>query len=154
CHRALLSAIGGGESAPRAAELPELGAWASQRERDAMTIERDAEDIARCFDLERALYEDGWDRAFCREVVRLISAGAFVRLGGPRDGGGSSEDADRGAGGVYEGLLPVKRLSSVPAGRPAPSPASRGRGAGASGRESGASGREWWELNSPGTILR
>src|SRR5262249_46924891 len=62
CHRALLSAIGGGESAPRAAELPELGAWASQRERDAMTIERDCEDIARCFDLERALYEDGWDR--------------------------------------------------------------------------------------------
>jgi ribonuclease R len=165
CHRALLSAIGGGESAPRAAELAELGAWTSQRERDAMTIERDADDIARCFALERALYEEGWDRTFGGEVVGLISAGAFVMFGGPRRGGGSVDDRrgtggpgtggpDAGVrGGVYEGLLPVRRLSSLPAGRPAPSRAGRGRGAGASGHGAGASEREWWELNAPGTIL-
>src|SRR5262249_26405759 len=146
CHRALLSAIGGGESAPRAAELVELGAWTSQRERDAMTIERDADDIARCFDLERTLYEDGWDRPFGGEIVGLISAGAFVMFGGRRRGGGSV-DGDQGAGGVYEGLLPVRRLSSASAGQRAQSPAARGRGV-------GAGGREWWELNAPGTILR
>src|SRR5213078_720536 len=40
CHRALLSAVGEGESAPRAVELFELGQWASEREREAMAIER------------------------------------------------------------------------------------------------------------------
>ncbi len=42
CHRALLSAVGGGERAPRAGEMLELGVWTSERERDAMKIERDA----------------------------------------------------------------------------------------------------------------
>ena len=49
CHRALLSAVGGGERAPRAGELAELGAWTSEREREAMKIERDADDVACCF---------------------------------------------------------------------------------------------------------
>jgi ribonuclease R len=93
CHRALLSAVGGGEEAPRAAGLEEAGAWTSARERDAMTIERDADDVARCFLLERRLYEEGWETAFDGEVVGLIGAGAFVRFG---DG--------------YEGLVPVRRL--------------------------------------------
>ncbi len=44
CHRALLSAIGAGESPPRASSLEEAGSWCSMRERDAMMIERDTDD--------------------------------------------------------------------------------------------------------------
>jgi len=96
CHRALLSAVGGGESAPRAGELAELGAWTSERERDAMIIERDADDIARAFALERELYEGGFEQIFEGEVVGLISAGAFIAF--PR------------ISALYEGMLPVRRL--------------------------------------------
>ena len=96
CHRALLSAVGGGESAPRAGELSELGSWTSEREREAMTIERDADDIARSFALERVLYEGGFEQMFAGEVAGLISAGAFVAF--PQ----SSP--------LYEGMLPVRRL--------------------------------------------
>jgi len=96
CHRALLSAVGGGESAPRAGELAELGAWSSERERDAMTIERDADDVARAFALERVLYEGGFEQTFDGEVVGLISAGAFIAF--PRTSA------------LYEGMLPVRRL--------------------------------------------
>ena len=88
CHRALLSAVGEGEEAPRAGGLEEGGAWASQREREAMVIEREAEDVARCFLLAREEQTE-----FDGEVVGLIGAGAFVAFG---DG--------------YEGLLPVRRL--------------------------------------------
>ena len=93
CHRALLSAVGGEEDPPPAAGLEEAGAWASARERDAMEIERDADDVARCFLLERVLFEEGWERAWDAEVVGLAPVGAFVTFG----------DA-------YEGLLPVRRL--------------------------------------------
>ncbi len=105
CHRALLSAVGGGESAPRAGELSELGAWTSERERDAMTLERDADDVARCFALERALHAEGPGRAFAGEVVGLISAGAFVAF--PRELAS------------YEGMLPVRRLRLQSSGRDA-----------------------------------
>jgi ribonuclease R len=94
CHRALLSAVGGGEDAPRASTLEEAGEWTSARERDAMVIERDADDVARCFLLERDLYEEGWSTVYDGEVTGLIGAGAFVTFG---------EDA-------YQGLLPVRRL--------------------------------------------
>ncbi|MBA3328763.1 MAG: VacB/RNase II family 3'-5' exoribonuclease [Solirubrobacterales bacterium] len=93
CHRALLSAVGGGEEAPRAGEMEEAGAWSSARERDAIAIERLADRVARCFLLERELFEKGFDRAFEGEVTGVIGAGAFVRFG---DG--------------HEGLLPVRRL--------------------------------------------
>ena len=93
CHRALLSAVGGGEDAPPAGAMEEAGAWTSGRERDAMLIERDADDVARCFLLERRLLDTGWDAAFDGEVVGVIGAGAFVAFG---DG--------------YQGLLPVRRL--------------------------------------------
>ena len=93
CHRALLSAVGGGEDAPRADRLTEAGAWTSDRERDAMLIERDADDVARCFLLERRLFEEGFDRVFDGEVIGVIGAGAFVAFG---DG--------------HQGLLPVRRL--------------------------------------------
>jgi ribonuclease R len=93
CHRALLSAVGGGEDAPRAGGMEEAGVWTSARERDAMVIERDADDIARCFLLERELYEAGFDTVFTGEVVGVIGAGAFVAFG---DG--------------YRGMLPVRKL--------------------------------------------
>jgi ribonuclease R len=99
CHRALLAVVGGGEPAPRGGELAELGVWTSECERDAMTIERDADDVAACFDLERRLYEDGWEQEFTGEVVGLISAGAFVAFAPP-----SSDQA------VYEGMLPVRHM--------------------------------------------
>ncbi len=92
-HRALLSAIGGGEEQPRGSDLEQTGVWSSARERDAMSIERLADRIARAFLLERELFEQGWNQEFDGEVTGLIGAGAFVRFG---DG--------------HEGLLPVRRL--------------------------------------------
>jgi len=62
-----------------------------------MVIERDADDIARCFLLERTLYESGDRRTtFTGEVVGLIGAGAFLVFGEGRQ---------------FEGMLPVRRLS-------------------------------------------
>ncbi len=120
CHRALLSSVGGVESAPRAGELTELGVWTSEREREAMTVERDADDVARCFALKQALYAEGLQQAFAGEVVGLISAGAFIVF--PRERG------------IYEGMLPVRRLRLESAGRDSAS--------------------DWWEINELGTILR
>ncbi|MDO8214023.1 ribonuclease R family protein [Conexibacter sp. CPCC 206217] len=93
CHRALLSAIGGGEEAPAASRLPGAADWCSARERDAMQIERTADDVARCFLLERMLFETGLEQEFDGEVVSVIGAGAFVSFG---DG--------------YEGMMPVRKL--------------------------------------------
>ena len=60
-----------------------------------MKIERDADDVCRCFLLERRLFESGWeDTDFDGEVVSVIGAGAFVRFG---------EDG-------FEGFLPARRL--------------------------------------------
>jgi ribonuclease R len=95
CHRALLSAIAG-EPTPDASWVASAAPWTSKREREAMTIERDADDVARCFLLERELFESGdRDGAFDGEIVGLIGAGAFVAFG---------------EGLQYEGLLPVRRL--------------------------------------------
>jgi ribonuclease R len=94
CHRALLSAVGGDEEAPRPSGMEAAGTHCSARERDAMAIERDADRIAGCFLLERRLFEGGtWDAPRDGEVVGLIGAGAFVAF----DGG-------------FEGLVPVRRL--------------------------------------------
>jgi ribonuclease R len=93
CHRALLSAVGGDEPAPERSGLEEEGTWASERERDAMTVERDADDVAQSFLLTRELSETSWSRVWDGEVVGLAPVGAFVSFG---DG--------------YEGLLPVRRL--------------------------------------------
>jgi ribonuclease R len=93
CHRALLSAVGGGEEAPRANALEEAGEWTSARERDAMKIERDADAVARCFLLERELFEGGFEHEWDGEVTGVIGAGAFVSFG-------------QG----HEGLLAVRRL--------------------------------------------
>jgi ribonuclease R len=145
CHRALLSAVGGGERAHRAGELVELGAWCSEREREAMTIERDGDDIARCFALEQALYDGGWEQEFRGEVVGLIAAGAFVAFGSadadPPTGGSAASAPERAVMALYEGMLPVRRMRVE-------SP-DRGRGASRSGPA-----EEWWEINELGTILR
>jgi ribonuclease R len=109
CHRGLLSAVAGDGPAPDASWVAAAGPWTSARERDAMTIERDADDVAQCFLLERELFEHGREEAFEGEVVGLVNAGAFVAFG-PE--------------GLFEGMLPVRRL----------------RG-------------DWWELNEEGTIL-
>jgi len=96
CHRALLSAVTGDVAAPDASWVASAGPWTSAREREAMTIERDADDVARCFLLERLLRQSpGRERVFEGEVVGLISAGAFVAFG---------------PDGAYEGMLPVRRL--------------------------------------------
>ena len=96
CHRALLSAVGGGEDAPRPDGLDETAVWTSAREREAMAVERDADDIARCFLVARALVERGHDEPWEGEVVGLAGVGAFVEFG---DGNVSAD-----------GLLPARRL--------------------------------------------
>jgi ribonuclease R len=95
CHRGLVAAVAGDGPAPDAASVAAAGPWTSARERKAMTIERDADDVALCFLLERQLFEQGSDLEFEGEVVGLAGAGAFVAFG------------DEGA---FDGLLPVRRL--------------------------------------------
>jgi ribonuclease R len=93
CHRALLSAVGGGEEAPRASTLPEAADWTSSRERDAMQIERAADDVANAFLLERLIFEAKLPREHEAEVVGLVGAGAFMSFGPS-----------------FEGFLPARRL--------------------------------------------
>ena len=94
CHRSLLAAIGAGEEPYDASRVGETGEWTSLRERDAMVIERDADDVARAFVLEKQLFESGGtEREFDGEIVSMIGAGLFVSFG---DG--------------FEGMLPVRRL--------------------------------------------
>ena len=95
CHRALLSAVTGDVLAPDASWVAAAGPWTSSREREAMSIERDADDVARCFLLERLLSESGPEAEFEGEVVGLVGAGAFVAFGSELS---------------FEGMLPVRRL--------------------------------------------
>ena len=69
--------IGAGEWGTPAHAVGELGEWCSLRERHAAEIERAADDVARCFLLEREDAERDWDG----EVVGVIGAGAFVAFG-------------------------------------------------------------------------
>jgi ribonuclease R len=97
-HRALLAGLGLDDAAPRAHELDEIGILASEREREAMKIERKADDVCFAFLLERRLAEaspDGGEpTAWEGEVVGLIAKGWFIRFG------------DEG----FEGFLPVRRM--------------------------------------------
>ena len=102
-----------------------------------MIVERDADDVASCFALERLLYEQGHDQLFSGEITGLISAGAFIAFGLDAEGRMSARGSDgEGEGAIerasFEGMLPVRMLRSP----------------GADG------GREWWELNEQGTILK
>jgi ribonuclease R len=96
-HRALLSVIGAGETEPDRAAVNEAAWRSSERERESMAIERDADKTCAAFLLRRELYESGPTREFEGEVSGLVGAGAFVRFAG--------DLAD-----VYEGFLPARRL--------------------------------------------
>jgi ribonuclease R len=96
-HRALLAVIGAGEDEPDRGEVSEAGWWCSERERESIAIERDADKICASFLLERELFEHGWSRDFTGEVSGVIGAGAFVAFGGE-------------LGDVYEGFLPARRI--------------------------------------------
>lgn len=61
-HRALLSELGLDDTAPDPDRLQEDAEWVSAREREAMKIERKADDIIRTFLLERMLAEAGWSQ--------------------------------------------------------------------------------------------
>ena len=94
CLGALMSSLGLDDVAPRAGELDEVGEHTSAAEREAMKIERDADDVCLAFLLERRLHEGGWDLPFDGEVVSVIGGGAFVAFG------------DEG----FEGFLPARTL--------------------------------------------
>jgi ribonuclease R len=95
-HRALLQGLGIDEAATPAHELEEVGVASSAAERDAMKIERDADDVCLSFLLERVLSESASDDAptFEGEIVGLIEKGAFIEFGEER----------------FAGFLPVRRL--------------------------------------------
>jgi ribonuclease R len=96
-HRGLLSAIGAGEEAPDPPRVRGAGPHCSAREREAVQVERDADDVCAAFLLERELLESGWEREFEGEVSGLVGAGAFVRFRGD-------------LGDTYEGFLPARRI--------------------------------------------
>jgi ribonuclease R len=98
-HRSLLTAIGEDESPPSSRDLSDIGWHCSQTEREAMDVEREADDICLAFLLERALGERGWDRSFEGEVTGLAPAGAFV----------SFAPGDEPAA-PCEGFLPARRM--------------------------------------------
>ncbi len=99
CHRALLSAVTGEEPVPESSWVAAAGPVCSAREREAMLIERDADDVARCFLLEREIARGSLSgrrgAVFEGEVVGVIGAGAFVAFGEDR---------------AVSGLLPVRRM--------------------------------------------
>jgi ribonuclease R len=96
-HRGLLATLGAGEEPP-AGNLDEVAAWCSATEREAASVEHEADDICFAFLLERILSERGWEEEFEGEVSGVIEAGAFVSF-------------DPGAGGAAcEGMLPVRRM--------------------------------------------
>jgi ribonuclease R len=96
-HRALLSAIDGSEARPEAGEVAAAAQHCSDRERDSMRIERDADDVCAAFLLERELFERGPRTEFTGEVSGVIGAGAFVLFRGEL-----SE--------FYEGFFPARRM--------------------------------------------
>ena len=94
-HRALLAGLGAGEVEPDPSEVREAGWRCSEREREAIRIERRADAVCAAFLLERELHSGGWNTRFEGEVSGLIGAGAFVRFGGE-------------LGDVYEGFAPAR----------------------------------------------
>ena len=96
-HRGLLSAIGAGEPEPERDQVREAGWRSSERERQAMRVERDADKVCAAFLLDRELFAAGWGKSFEGEVSGLVGAGAFVRFAGE-------------LGDVYEGFLPARLI--------------------------------------------
>ncbi|MDQ3729255.1 MAG: RNB domain-containing ribonuclease [Actinomycetota bacterium] len=96
-HRSLMAVVGAGESAPDPSDVRAAGPWCSEREREAMKIERRADSVCAAFLLERELFERGWSTRFDGEVSGVINAGAFIRFRGE-------------LGDVYEGFVPARTL--------------------------------------------
>jgi ribonuclease R len=96
-HRALLAALGEGEEAPRVAEARDVARHCSERERESMRVEREADDVCAAFLLRRELAEGDPERRFPGEVSGLVGSGAFVAFGGE-------------LGDVYEGFLPARLM--------------------------------------------
>jgi ribonuclease R len=96
-HRALLAAMGEGETSPRMVEVRGAAARCSESERDSMRVERQADDICAAFLLDRELLERGAGVEFDGEVSGTIRAGAFISFGGE-------------LGDVYEGFLPARLI--------------------------------------------
>ena len=94
-HRALLAALGAGEAAPDPPDVRDAGVRSSEREREAMKLERRGDSVCAAFLLERELFDRGWKTRFEGEVSGLVGAGAFVRFGGE-------------LGDVYEGFVPAR----------------------------------------------
>jgi ribonuclease R len=99
-HRALLAVVGEDEDPPPAHGLSDVASQCSQTEREAMTVERDADDVCLAFLLQRTLMESGWEHEFEGEVSGVISAGAFVSFA--IDGQAAAASCD--------GFLPARRL--------------------------------------------
>jgi ribonuclease R len=97
-HRALLAAAGEDEHPPAAHELEEIATHSTATERQAMVLERDADDICFAFLLQRELARSGWDQRFEGEVSGVIASGAFVSFAGVEGGA------------ACEGFLPVRRI--------------------------------------------
>jgi ribonuclease R len=97
-HRALLHAVGAGEEEPDPSAVRDAGWQSSEREREAVRLERRADRVCASFLLERDLFEHGWDRSFDGEVSGVVGAGMFVRFAGE-------------LGDVYEGFLPARLLA-------------------------------------------
>jgi len=96
-HRSLLALVGAGETMPDPSDVRAAGPWCSEREREAMQIERRADRVCAAFLLERELFDRGWKTEFEGEVSGVINAGAFVRFRGE-------------LGDVYEGFVPARTL--------------------------------------------
>jgi ribonuclease R len=96
-HRALLAALGEGESAPGRAEARDAARRCSETERDSMRVERRADDICAAYLLERELAGRGAETRFEGEISGVIQSGAFVAFSGE-------------LGDAYEGFLPARRI--------------------------------------------
>ncbi len=95
-HRALLQGLGIDDAAAPGRELEDVGVHCSATEREAMKIERGADDVCAAFLLDRELAEADPTEPpeFEGEVVGTIDKGAFIRFGN----------------GGFEGFLPVRRM--------------------------------------------
>lgn len=134
-HRALLSGLGLDETAPDRDSLQEAAEWTSAREREAMKIERKADDIVRAFLLERMLADGGWSQAggsgvynpsskrpsqnrnrapkFARrEELRASAAGGPVFEGEVVGVIGGGLFVQFGPDGAFEGFIPLRELKS------------------------------------------
>lgn len=138
-HRALLASLGLDDAAPDPDILQEDAEWTSAREREAMKIERKADDIIRAFLLERMLIDAGWSQpggtaAFNpsskRPSANRNRAPKFARRtqlresaeGGPYFGGeivgllGGGLFVQFGPELAFEGFIPLRELKNVRGG--------------------------------------